>query len=256
MNEVCTEVTDSHCHLDFKNFDKDREEVMQRARDLGVTIMINSGIDYSTNRKSLALAKKYDFIYATLGFNPNSVEGMSTTDIQAVLNQIKENAGEAVGIGEAGLDYCRCKNAADREKQAQVFSQVIELAGSLDMPLVIHSRDAEQKSLEMVSGLKKVVFHCYGGSLPTMKQAVDMGFYISLATVICKSVSHQILARNIPLDHLLVETDSPFLSPRHGRNEPSNVLDSVKLIARIRGVEPSVIAQATRENARRVFSLP
>jgi TatD DNase family protein len=108
----------------------------------------------------------------------------------------------------------------------------------------------------MVSGLKKVVFHCYGGGLPTMKQAVDKGFYISLATVICKSVSHQILARNIPLDHLLVETDSPFLSPRHGRNEPSNVLDSVKLIARIRGVEPSVIAQATRENARRVFSLP
>lgn len=248
-------VIDSHCHLDFKQFNKDRDLVMQRARDSGVTIMINSGVDNATNRKSLELAAKHDFIYATLGLSPNSLDNLSDADIQGLLDQIKENAGQAVGIGEAGLDYYRCKDPASRERQAKVFSQVIELARSLNLPLVIHSRDTEQKALDMVRDLEKVVFHCYSGTLSTMKEATDLGFYISLATVLCRSPQHQVLAKNVSLDNLLVETDSPFLSPRHGRNEPSYVLDSVRLIAKIRGVEPQEIARITSENTRRIYDL-
>lgn len=248
-------VIDSHCHLDFKQFNKDRETVMQRARDSGVSLMINSGVDYATNRRSLELAAKYDFIYATLGLSPNSLDSLSDADILMLLDQIKENAGQAVGIGEAGLDYYRCKDPASRERQAKVFSQVIELARSLNLPLVIHSRDTEQKALDMVKDLEKVVFHCYSGTLATMREATDRGFYISLATVLCRSPQHQVLAKNVSLDRLLVETDSPFLSPRHGRNEPSYVLDSVRLIAKIRGVEPQEIARMTSENTRRIYDL-
>ncbi len=248
-------VIDSHCHLDFKQFNKDRDAVMQRAKDSGVVRMINSGVDFATNLKSLDLAKKHDFIYATLGLSPNSLDGLKDADILALLEQIKENANQAVGIGEAGLDYYRCKETAARERQVRVFKQVIEIARSLNLPLVIHSRDTEQKALEMVKDLEKVVFHCYSGTLGTMKEAVDRGFYISLATVICRSPQHQILAKNVSLDHLLVETDSPFLSPRHGRNEPSYVLDSVRLIAKIRGMEPKEIVQLTSENTRRIFGL-
>ncbi len=248
-------VIDSHCHLDFKQFNKDRDQVMQRARDSGVALMINSGVDFATNRRSLELAAKYDFIYATLGLSPNSLDGLNDADIRGLLDQIKENAGQAVGIGEAGLDYYRCKDPASRERQARVFGQVIELARSLDLPLVIHSRDTEQKALDMVKDLGRVVFHCYSGTLSTMKEATDLGFYISLATVLCRSPQHQILAKNVSLDRLLVETDSPFLSPRHGRNEPSYVLDSVRLIAKIRGMEPQEIARITSENTRRIYDL-
>jgi TatD DNase family protein len=256
LSEFGEGAIDSHCHLDFKHFDKDREAVMSRAREAGVVMMINSGVDLATNRKSLELAKKHDFMRATLGLSPNSLEGLSNQDLQSQLDFIKENAGQAVGIGEVGLDHYRCKDEAARNHQVAVFQKVIDLAKSLDLPLVIHSRDAEQQALEMVKDLDKVVFHCYGGSMNTMKQAVDRGFYISLATVVCRSGPHQVLARNVPLDHLLVETDSPFLAPKRGRNEPMNVLESVRLIAKIKGLSPSEVASATTRNLKKIYSIP
>ena len=255
MSEFGEGVIDSHCHLDFKHFDKDRDVVMNRAREAGVVMMINSGIDLTTNRKSLQLSKKYDFMRATLGLSPNSLEGMSDKDLQSQLDFIKENAGWAVGIGEAGLDHYRCKDEAARNHQVAVFQKVIDLAKSVDLPLVIHSRDAEQQALTMVKDLDKVVFHCYGGSMNTMKDAVDRGFYISLATVVCRSGQHQVLARNVPLDHLLVETDSPFLAPKRGRNEPMNVLESVRLIAKIKGLPLSEVASATTRNTKKIYSI-
>ncbi|MDQ1262500.1 MAG: TatD DNase family protein [Euryarchaeota archaeon] len=248
-------VIDSHCHLDFKQFNKDREAVMDAARRSGVVRMINSGVDFSTNAKSLELAKKYDFISATLGLSPNTLQSIREPELDLLFMQIEDNASQAVGIGEAGLDYYHCKDAPTRERQAMVFKRVIDLAGSLNMPLVIHSRDAEQPALEMVKHLDKVVFHCYSGSIATMKAAIDLGFYISLATNLCRSAQHQILARNVSLDRLLVETDSPFLSPRGGRNEPSFVTDSVRLIARIRGIEPQEIARITAENTKRIYNI-
>jgi len=248
-------VIDSHCHLDFKHFNKDREAVIENARRAGVVRMINSGVDYSTNSKSLELAKNYDFISATLGFSPNSIDGKNDAEIKMILDQIESNANQAVGIGEAGLDYYHCKDAPTRERQAEIFRKVIAIAESLNLPLVIHSRDAEKPALDMVKHLEKVVFHCYSGTLPTMREAQDRGFYISLATNVCRSGHHQILARNVSLDHLLVETDSPFLSPRKGRNEPANVLDSVRLIARIKGIEPQEVAEQTSMNTKRIYNI-
>ncbi|MDM7934574.1 MAG: TatD family hydrolase, partial [Methanothrix sp.] len=238
-------VIDAHCHLDFKQFKRDRDAVIRRALDAGVAGMINSGVDIETNESTLDLARRYEFIFATLGLSPNTLDGQS--DLEARLEQIEMHAGEVIGIGEAGLDYYRCRSAPERERQAEAFRRVIALAESLGLPLVIHSRDAEQQALEMVRHLDRVVFHCYSGTLATMREAVDRGFYISLATNLCRSGHHQILARNVPLESLLLETDSPYLSPFRGRNEPVNILESVGLVARILKMDPQEVAAITSE---------
>ena len=249
------EVIDTHCHLDFKNFNKDRDEVIKRALDAGVTTMINSGIDLKTNRKTLDLAKKYDCVRMTLGLNPNGLGEMTDEEVDATLDQIRSHAREIVGVGEAGLDYYRCPDQKGRDRQRTVFGKVVLLAEELDLPQVIHARLAEDEAFDMVKDLNKVVFHCYSGTAGTMKEAVDRGFYISLATVVCKSVQHQVLASQVPLERLLIETDSPFLSPRRGRNEPAYVLDGLNLIAKIKGLPPEDVAQATAANAKKIFNL-
>ena len=229
--------------------------MIDRALKSGLVRMINSGVDYSSNSKSIDLVSKYDYFSATLGLSPNILQDIKEPELKMLLAQIESLAGQAVGIGEAGLDYYHCKDAPGRERQAAVFKKVIALAESAGLPLVIHSRDAEQQALDMVKHLDRVVFHCYSGTLSTMKEAVDRGYYISLATNLCRSAQHQILAKNVPLDHLMVETDSPFLSPRKGRNEPAFVLDSIRTIARLRGLEPQEIARVTAENTKRIYNI-
>lgn len=229
--------------------------MIDRALKSGLVRMINSGVDYSSNSKSIDLVSKYDYFSATLGLSPNILQDIKEPELKMLLAQIESLAGQAVGIGEAGLDYYHCKDAPGRERQAAVFKKVIALAESAGLPLVIHSRDAEQQALDMVKHLDRVVFHCYSGTLSTMKEAVDRGYYISLATNLCRSAQHQILAKNVPLDHLMVETDSPFLSPRKGRNEPAFVLDSIRMIARLRGLEPQEIARVTAENTKRIYNI-
>ncbi|MDF0590722.1 TatD family hydrolase [Candidatus Methanocrinis natronophilus] len=255
MRDGKFEVIDTHTHLDFKNFNKDRDEVIRRALDAGVTTIINSGIDFKTNRKTLELAKKYDFIRPTLGLNPNGLGETTDVEVQATLDQIRAHAREIVGVGEAGLDYYRCADEKGRNRQREVFGKVVALAEELDLPQVIHARIAEDEAFDMVKDLKKVVFHCYSGTVGTMRDALDRGFYISLATVVCKSAQHQVLARQVPLDRLLIETDSPFLSPRSGRNEPAYVLDALHLIARIKGLPVEDVASATAANAKKIFNL-
>jgi len=249
------EVIDSHCHLDFPKFNKDREETIKRARSHGVAEMINSGIDYKTNKNSLELARKYDFIYATLGLSPQMVPDANNERIDQILSQIERNMDKAVGIGEAGLDFYYCKDSAGRKRQEEVFSQVIELADRYNKTLVIHGRDGEELALEMCRDLDRVVFHCYGGSLETMRKIVDAGHYVSVPTLVCFSDQHKEIARNLPLENMLIETDSPYLSPRKGRNEPLFVRDSVPVIAQLKEIEETDIATATVQNTRRAFEL-
>jgi TatD DNase family protein len=255
FSSLAGHMTDSHCHLDFKHFDKDRETVMNRARDAGVSLMINSGVDLSTNRKTLQLAKQYGFIKATLGLSPNSTDRLGAKELNELIDHIKANASVIVGVGEAGLDYYRCSDTALRSKQEAAFKRMIDLAVELDKPLVIHARDTEPRVFEMVKHLDKVVFHCYSGNMETMKSIVQRGFYVSIATIVCRSVQHQAVARQVPIDQLLVETDSPFLSPRKGRNEPAFLIDSIRLIARLRGISAKELAEATTRNTRRIYGI-
>jgi len=249
------EVIDSHCHLDFPKFNRDRHEAIERARSNGVVTMINSGIDYKTNANSLELAKKYDFMHATLGLAPQMVPDSDENKINQILAQMERNVDKAVGIGEAGLDFYYCTTDAGRKKQEEVFSKVIDIADRYNKTLVIHGRDGEDLALEMTKNLNCVIFHCYGGSLETMKNIVDAGYYVSVPTLVCFSDHHKEIAKNLPLEHMLIETDSPYLSPRKGRNEPAFVRDSVPVISDLKGIDEAEIARTTVQNTRRVFGL-
>lgn len=248
-------IIDSHCHLNFPKFNKDREKAISRAREAGVMEMINSGIDFKTNLSSLQLAERYDFIHATAGLSPSTVSTSNDEKIEDILNQLSELGKKVIGIGEAGLDYYHYREQEERLKQKEVFVKVIEIAESLGKPLVIHGRDAEEECLEMSKHLDTVVFHCYGGSLETMEKITDAGHYISIPTLVCFSEHHQDIARNVPPELMLIETDSPYLSPRKGRNEPAYLVDSIATIAGVRNMDKEEIATITRKNTKRAFAI-
>lgn len=248
-------IIDSHCHLDFPKFNRDREETILRAREAGVVGMINSGISLKGNSMSLELADRHEDIHAVLGLSPDIGREGDDKKINAILAQIEANAGKAVGIGEAGLDFQDCKNNEERERQTEAFKKVIEIAKDLKKPLVVHARLAEAEVLNLVRDVDTVIYHCYSGSAETMREIVDRGFYISLATLVCFSEHHQALAKEVPLENLLLETDSPFLSSRKGRNEPAFIVDSIPVIAQLKDTEPAEIARSATENASRAFNL-
>ncbi|MBN2487671.1 MAG: TatD family hydrolase [Methanosarcinaceae archaeon] len=249
------EIIDSHCHLDFPKFNRDRQEAIKRARHAGVVEFINSGVDQKTNLSTLALASEYGHIHATLGLAPGVAASASKEEIEGILSQIEHHIEMAVAVGEAGLDHYHCRTDPERARQLAVFKKVIEIAETTDSALVIHARDAEEEIFKLVQHLDRVVFHCYSGSLETMKLITDAGHYVSLATLVCFSEHHQSLAKHIPSDKLLIETDSPYLSPRKGRNEPAFLVDSIPVIAKLRGIRDPEVARMTAENTRRVFRI-
>jgi TatD DNase family protein len=248
-------VIDSHCHLDFPKFNRDRDETIERARNAGVVKMVNSGIDLKTNQATLALANEYDFIYPTIGLSPLVVSHYGNEVANSILLQLELHAEQAVGIGEAGLDYHYYKEDKEREHQKQYFRKVIEIAEKYEKTLVIHGREAEEDCFEMVKDLDKVVFHCYGGSIETAARITDAGYYISIPTIVCFSDHHRKIAESIPLDKMLIETDSPYLSPRKGRNEPAFVLDNLSVIAEAKGTDIETIANATFRNTKKIFGI-
>jgi len=245
------EIIDSHCHLDFKRFDQDRGAVIGRAEEAGLSLIINSGVDHATNLSTLELASSHDMIRATLGLNPNMI---AETDVNRTLDLIEERADDAIGVGEVGLDYYR--NKVPKSRQKEVFLQTIELAKRVDMPLILHSREAEDVCFELVGDLDRVVFHCYGGNASLMEKIVQKNFYISLATVICYSKDHRKVVERVPLENLLIETDSPFLSPFRGkRNEPAYVIEAVRELARVKGIEVEEVAASSLQNVKQVYNI-
>ncbi len=252
---VMLNVIDAHCHLDFPGFNPDREEAILRAMGAGVTEMVNSGVDLKTNRSTLALSRKYEMIHATLGLSPLFVCKASDEKIEEILLQIEEHSDKAAGIGEAGLDHHYHKDPAERQRQKHYFEKIIDIAAGAKKPLVIHGRDAEDECLAMSRHLDTIIFHCYGGSLSTADDIIDLGHYISIPTLVCFSKHHRQIAERIPLENMLIETDSPYLSPRKGRNEPAFILDSVSTIAKIKDMDEAEIARITRNNTRRAYSL-
>lgn len=248
------EIIDSHCHLDFNQFNKDRDETIVRAQDAGIVEIINSGIDTNTNKSTLQLAKQYNFIHPSLGLAPSRALSMTEGELASSIAFIEDNLSNAVAIGEAGLDYHHFKKESERAKQQDAFLHVIEVARTSSLPLVIHGRDAEDTCLEMANDCD-IIMHCYSGSMETLLKALDMGCYISIATLVCFSKHHKELVSKIPLKNLLIETDSPYLSPRKGRNEPAYLVDSVKTIAKIHEMDAIDIAKITAKNARLAFGI-
>lgn len=257
---------DTHAHLDMEPFNTDREEVIARAAESGVSLIITVGIDLPSSEAAVQLAQDYPEVLATVGFHPHESARTTREDI----NRIGELARQprVVAIGEMGLDFFR--DYAPREEQLQTLRWQLDLADEINMPVVIHCRRAERDMLlvlrdwashrENGTGSPGVI-HCFSSDEPTLEQYLEMDFYISLGAYITYPSSRQMysIIRRIPRDRLLVETDAPYLPPqdrRGKRNEPAYVPVTVGKLAEIIGVPRETVAEETTRNARRVFHLP
>ncbi len=243
---------DNHSHLDFPQFDSDRKEVIERAKKQGILI-INSGLGPEGIEKTIKLVDEHG-IFATLGLSPT---GFDSDIIEDTIELIKKYRKKIVGIGEVGLDYYWVKEPGKRMTEIQNFRIFIELSKELNLPLLVHSRDAESDTIrELKSANKPAILHCFSGTIKQAKEAISIGCLISIPTTIIHSKQKQELARKIPLDRIVLETDAPYLSPvPKTRNEPANVKLSAKKIAEIKGIEYSVVERITTENAGKFFNL-
>jgi len=242
---------DIHAHLCLPEFDKDLEQVIEKAREEMEGIIVSSA-RLEEGKKVLELVKKHPgFLFATLGYHPT--EG---TDPDGVLKLIDQNHGRIVGIGEAGLDYHWEPDLRKRDQQKVIFRKFIAAAEKYKLPLVIHSWDAEPECFSMASASKaKCIFHCFSGKPELAKQIVDKGFYVSLSTNVCFSKNLRKVARAVPLESMLLETDSPFLDPERKRNVPWNIKLSAEKIAAEKGITKQAVLTAAKDNAVRVFNL-
>ncbi len=247
------EIVDSHCHLDFKNFNQDRDDVIRRAFAGGILAIVNSGYDYVSNQRTIELSRNYSRIYPTLGLSPNRID---SAPFEWVEVQIRDFEREILAVGEIGLDFYHEKRNTVRNRQREIFEKMLDLAEELGKPVVIHARDSEREAYDLIKRKDlEAVFHCYSGDLKTMRAIEDSGFYVSISTLVCFSDRHKKIAENVSPDHLLVETDSPFLSPRRGRNEPLFVWDAVNTISRLKDMEIGDLCNAILRNINNLFKI-
>ena len=256
-------------------FDPDRESVIQRARDAGLEALITIGSDLNGNMGGLELSGRYDFIYSAVGFHPHDSKDF-TDDIFGKIKSWAEKFGprnaacdtkdtsspvpKVVAIGEVGLDYHY--DSSPRQIQRAVFARQLQLAKDLDLPVVVHSREAGHDTLAIIreSGVTKGVLHCFSGDADMAHEAVAMGFYISIAGPVTfkKALKLREVVTIVPDDFLLMETDAPYLTPepfRGKRNEPCFIVHTAKAIADLRGVSAADIARITTLNAKRLFGI-
>lgn len=252
-------IWDTHAHLDDPSYAEDFSEVVNRMQSSGISRLTNVGYDLPSSERSVKLAQEYDFIYAAVGIHPHDAEGV-TDDIWAKLLLLAKQP-KVLAWGEIGLDYYR--DLSPRSIQKEVFIQQIKLANEVKLPIVIHNRDAHQDVLEIIKAHPPEyggLFHCYSGSWEMAKVLLSLGFYLSFAgPVTYKNARHTVeVAGHVPLERILVETDSPYLTPeprRGKRNEPSYVQEVVKKIAEIRNLPFETIAAQTKRNAEIFFRL-
>ena len=258
---IGSNMIDIHCHLEYI---KNPEEVIREARQK-MTAIITSVADMKNKDKILAIRERNkDFVFVSLGLHPDRVKNYSDEEIDKYLEFIKANRDKIVAIGECGLDYFQV--SADKRKRAEeVFIKFIELANQIKKPLVIHSRNEPGNNacfndiLKILTdqNAKSVVLHCFSGNESNLKYALEQNYWISFATIICKSEKHQRLARKTPIEKMLLETDSPWLHPssRELINRPWLISESAKVIASINNIPAEKILHQTAENAKKVFSI-
>jgi TatD DNase family protein len=248
-------IVDVHCHLESMRFRDDLDEVIGRFKDAGGEVVICSGTNPERNKEVLELSKRFDCVKCSFGLYP---VGNFSKDIEAELNWIRENKDSCVAVGECGMDFDGESREINSERQADLFRRQIDLAMELDLPLVIHSRKAEKECIDILEskGAKKVVMHCFCGKKSLIKRGVELGFYFSVPPAITRWNNFKMLVEEVPLGQLLTETDAPYLGPvARERNEPANVLVTIKEIAKIKGLSEEEVLGQLRENAKRVFGV-
>jgi TatD DNase family protein len=254
---------DSHCHLDFEAFGQDRAQVLDRAREAGVTcfICIGSGHDTVSARQSVALAAVEADVFAAVGVHPHDVARMSEADWTELDGLAR--ASRVVGIGETGLDYHYNHSPADVQQQA--YERFVALARAVKRPVISHVRDAHDDAIEILTraGAAEVggVIHCFTGGVPEARRYLDMGHHLSFSGILTFKNAQPIreAAAFAPLDRVLIETDAPYLAPiphRGKRNEPAFMRETLRVLAEVRRANVEDLERSTAENTRRLFQLP
>lgn len=253
-------LVDSHCHLDFPDFADEIDRVVARAQTAGVGLMLSIGTRLDRFAGVLALAEKYPTVYCTVGVHPNEADSAPDVQVQHLLDLAAHP--KVVGFGETGLDFYY--ERSDRERQKKSFRIHLEAARQAQLPVVIHTRNADQDMAEilteeMAKGPFRALVHCFSSGPELAEIAVDLGLYVSISGIVTfknAEALRQVIA-GIPLDRLLVETDSPYLAPipfRGKRNEPAHVVHTARTVAQLKQVEEGAFAQTTTANFHRLFS--
>lgn len=250
---------DTHTHLNLKSFDNDRLEVVQRAREADVEIVLDVGTDLKTSRKAVQNSQQIKGVYAAVGIHPHDSAKVGKQDI-AEIRKLLDHP-KVVGLGEIGLDYHYQFSPADI--QQEMFSMQLRLAQEKNMPVIVHMREAMQNGLKIIDRSGKApwkgVFHCYGGTVEDVQSIIERGFYISFTGVVTFHNFRDIeKVRAVPLDRLLLETDTPYMTPvphRGKRNEPGFLIHTARVLADIYKIEYEELAEVTTSNARMLFGL-
>ena len=253
-------LVDTHAHLDFPRFKKDRSQVIERAFENELKYIVNIGADLQSSRNSIKLAEQYDNIYATVGIHPH---GADKADLEA-LKELREMAqsDKVVAIGETGLDFHY--DNSPREKQKQAFRAQLRLASNMGLPVVIHAREADEDTVKILKeeGIEKTggIMHCFASDKKMARKALDLGLYLAFGGLITFSNLDNLrsIVKDVPLDRLLVETDAPYLTPdpyRGKRNEPLYVKHVAEKIAEIKNISLQEVAETTTKNAEKIYKL-
>ena len=256
---------DSHAHIDGPEFDADREEVIQRARAAGVSTILNIGTGNPHSgslERAVDLAETHSDVYTAIGIHPHDARLFDDEAEQLVLKLITQSS-RVVAWGEIGLDFHY--DNSPREVQIKVFQRQLQLAGNANLPVIIHTREAEAETIDILksqsaSAGRTGIMHCFSGSSWLAQQALDLDFYISLSGIVTFKNADELraTAKQVPLDMLLIETDCPFLAPvpyRGKRNEPAYVVEVARCLADLHGVSVDEIARVTAANFARMFNL-
>ena len=252
---------DTHCHLDFKDFDDDRDAVLKRSRDNGIGVIINVASSMEGTARSIQIAGENDFIYASAGIHPHEADKVSGNDIKLFAEFLYKP--KVVAIGEIGLDYY--KNISSKENQRKLFIRLLEIAKDANLPLIIHNRDAHIDTIDILKNIigssVSGVMHCFSGDEKFLKICLDMGFFISFTCNITYKNADNLrkIVGLVPMDRLLLETDAPFLAPqdfRGKRNEPMHVRYVAEEVSKIKGLNFDEAAKITTDNAIKLFRLP
>ena len=246
---------DAHTHIDLKHYRHDRHEVIQRAKSKGLVGLVTSSTGPGSFRHTLGLVEKYNgFVYHSAG---SSVSQLTNEIAESIIGLTRKYTDQIVAVGEVGLDYHWVKDDKGRKAQEPIFDMFIELATELDLPIVIHSRKAEAEAVSILerSFSGDVLMHCFDGSIDVAERIKDNGWYITLPANFTRYRNRVRAAELLGLNHIMLETDGPYLSPTHKRNEPANIAFGCEALAELLELTPEVIAEATTKNALNFYQI-
>jgi len=249
---------DTHCHLEQKDYDNDRDDVIKKCIDAGLKGIITCCAHPDDFRLTMEMVEKYKgFIFATVSIHPEYIKEINDKVVEQFFDVIRKNSDKIVGIGETGLDYYWIKEPEWREKQKELFEKHIQLAFELDKPIVIHARDAFDDTIEILESFncRRVQMHMFGAHHLT-KRVVDNGWFISVNTILFRSKKHKKIVRDTPLENLLLETDAPWLGLGGKRNDPTAIVKVAEKIAEIKKVSFEEVWIRCARNAVRFYELP